>query len=1012
MDPGLPGLVLEVAFRIDSSLPTQQLAERIERVVQRHAALRQRFELQDGHYWIEQAPPETTAYCRIRRLDKADNKALLPANRAHIGTESRRLFHADVVEAANGQRYLVFRVHHAIADLWSVGLLIRDFAADRATPEIRQISPSPRIDAQFWHRIGGQNAPLSLPMATPHASHDRRNKTLFSFVIDQKRSAALHRLAKASACTPYAIFLAAQALTLATLGQSSQPALAITHHGRHRYSREQVGYFANTLTIPFDVNEGDVSTFIRQTADRLRCASKACANAGYPELVQRMAAEGLPLTPPSCAVIFQQDMPGMPRGLAAALLGMGPVQLGEMTLTAVIPPPSIGPFANALLLTQYRGALHGRVEVDPARHPDWLAQAIAERFSHIVAFMADNPHAMLSTLPPVPVPAPKPSRSDVLPATETLIANILRQVALCPNTSAVITPQSTLSYAQLARQTANTMAGLRHKGVQPGQAVAILLPRDQHLIPTLLAVMACGANYIPLNENNTVDFNLAILNKARCQTLITNANAITSYRAIMSCWSLDELQRFDTATAIDDRSTLQATAYTLFTSGSTGEPKGVAISHANAANLLRWAAREYRPEELAYTLAVTPLTFDLSIFELFAPLSVGGCVKLAPSVLSLIDTPQMVTYATLLNTVPSAAEALLQHKAFGNTLRVLNLAGEPLHHDLYLRLQKHLPTTRIVNLYGPTETTTYSTGLTITPEQRDITIGTPLYGTWVDVVDEDLQSVGMGVPGELIIYGQGVAQGYVGDPMRSASAFLPAPGGSRCYRTGDRVRWLPDGRIDYLGRQDDQIKIRGFRVELGAIQTALHAIETIREAAVITTGNKQQRNIMAFIALAETTVDEHTALQAIKQQLLAVLPSYAIPEKWQFLAALPRNQHGKIDRNTLLKQQQHWRNEPAKYNARPMTEVEQRIAACWQQILGGEIGLYDHFLECGGHSLSLTQLTGLLRQEFNMHILLQDLWARPTVEQQAALITTLHTAEQTGNTPAPIPRLNRKNFHH
>ena len=1012
IDPCSPGLLLEIAFRVDTDLSTQQLASRIERVAQRNASLRQRFVLRDGTYWIEQAPSKQQGYCLIRTSDAAHIEALLSPTREHIGIESKRLFHAEVVERSDGQRYLTFRIHHAIADLWSVGLMIRDFAegcelnADTKLPK-----PIPTvIDSAFWRHQLSQEAPLSLPIAASQVHRTARNMVLSSFVIDRENTVAIFQLAMACAVTPYVILLAAQALTLARIGQSSRLSLAVTFHGRNRSNKEQVGYFANTLAVPFDINEYDVSEFIKQTATRLDDVSKASVGAGYPELAQHMTPEGLQPTPPSSAVIFQQDMPGMPRGLAAALLGLGTVQLGEMALTAVETPPSIGPFANALLLTRYNGELHGRVEVDPAQHPGWLAHAIASQFALIIQGMVSKPHAKLSALPPCLLP--QHNAQDHIrpePASETLIAACLRQATIFPDKPAILTTQAKLTYGELASQIAKTAAALHHRKFQPGQTVAILLPRDINLIPTLLAVMACGGSYVPLSEANPVELNRSILAKARCRAIITHDDGVTHYAGIAPCWPLYDLLSMPDA-PLQDQSVLQATAYILFTSGSTGEPKGVAISHANAASLLRWAAQDCGAEYLAQTLAATPTTFDLSIFEMFAPLTVGGCVRVVSSVISLIDTPTMITNTTLLNTVPSVAEALLQHDVFGTTLRMLNLAGEPLSRDLYLRLQQKLPTTRIVNLYGPTETTTYSTGLVIDPTQQEITIGFPLHGTWVDVVDENMQGVGVGVPGELIIYGHGVAQGYVRDPVRSAAAFLPAPDGLRCYRTGDRVRWLPDGRLDFIGRQDDQIKVRGFRVELGPVQAALHAIEAISESAVLVVVKGKQRSVVAFICLIEPTEDEYAQRNTIKQHLLSILPNYAVPDKFNFLKELPRNKHGKVDRNLLLQYKDS--SEQVMNNAREATDIEQRVARCWQQIFGHDIQLHENFLEIGGHSLSLTHLTGLLRKEFNIHILLHDLWIRPTIEQQAALIITLQNSALIMPAPAPIPRFNRKISHH
>ncbi|QOQ77407.1 amino acid adenylation domain-containing protein [Pseudomonas poae] len=1011
IDPSQPGMLLEVAFHVITHLSTSQLVSRIERVVERHASLRQRFVMRNGTYWIEQAPPQQRRYCVVRTYDEASTDALLAPSREHIGVESERLFRAEVVERSDGQRYLVFRIHHIIADLWSVGLLIRDFAEDcmdRSSITLASRPIAPLIDPEFWRHQMSQDTPFSLPMASLEQHTDRR-MVLSSFVIDQESSADLARLATACAVTPYTVMLAAQVLALSRIGQSGRLSLAVTFHGRNRGNKDAVGYFANTLAVPFDVSECSVGEFVKRTAKRLDEASKASVGAGYPELAEFMTPLGWAATAPTNAVIYQQDMPGMPRGLAAALLGLGTVQLGEMALTAEQAPPSIGPFATALLLTRHDGKLHGRVEVDPAQHPGWLAEALARQFAVILREMVRDPQARLSALPACLLHQPKyPSQARPAPASETLVATFLRQVAITPDKPALRTPQASISYSELASRVARLSAALRVRGFKPEQTLAILLPRDINLVPALLAIMACGGSYVPLSDANPAELNRSILTRARCRAILTDQEGLTRFAHLAPCWSLSDLLSMPDA-PLQDQSKLQAKAYILFTSGSTGEPKGVAITHANAANLLRWAALDCGPEYLAQTLAATPTTFDLSIFEMFAPLMVGGCVQPVSSVMALIDNPALLKGTTLINTVPSVADALLQHDVLVPSLRMLNLAGEPLNRDLYLRLQAKLTATRIVNLYGPTETTTYSTALVIEPAQQEITIGFPLYGTWVDVVDQNMQSVGIGVPGELIIHGHGVAQGYVSDPVRSAASFLPASDGLRCYRTGDRVRWLPDGRLDFIGREDDQVKVRGFRVELGPVQAALHAIETIHESAVVVVPKGQQRSIVAFIVLKAPSEDEAVQRNNIKQHLLGVLPYYALPDKFIFVKALPRNTHGKIDRTLLLQHEPQTEQESAMRDA---TDVEHRIANCWQTIIGHPVQLHENFLDIGGHSLSLTHLTGLLRKEFNIHISLHDLWIRPTIEQQADFIHKLQNSVLTKPAAAPIPRLDRKISHH
>lgn len=1009
IDPFQPGLLLEVVFQVKSKLSDKELVGRVENVVRKHPALRQRFVFNGDSYHLTEDYPGEKIYCNIRQTHQ--DEPLLSSEREVISVTSEKLFQADVVIKDNGQRYLVFRVHHAIADLWSVGILVRDFmdgqlVSSNSEGKKNIEEPKVEVNTSYWRDLLSKYDEQVLPSSTL-TQRQARTVSQTPLIIPKTVTTALQKLAADCGVTLYVVLLAAQSLALGKLCQTQNPFTAVTFHGRNRHNRNEVGYFANTLALPVEIPDCNIQEYIKSVSTRLDDVAKASSGAGYPELVKQLVGEDVKPVAPQSAVLLQQDMPAMPRGLAAALLGHGSLKNDDMALTVVEAPPAIGPFASSLVLTSYQGELRGRIEIDPFKCADWTGDALVHHLTDIFVGMVEKPDAHVNSISSghnaIPESVEPPTASG------TIVSTWRRQVEISPHKLAVVSEKQGLTYAELAQEVSRIASGLRNRGVSEGTNIAVLLPRNEELVSVLLAVMSCGATYVPLSDNYPNQLKRNILLKAQCDAVITDNSHMQVLEDLAPCWTISDLNSEPDSSPWSDYSRMESTAWLLFTSGSTGEPKGVAISHTSASNFLRWAAREYTSQDLQHTLAVTPLTFDLSIFEMFAPLTNGGCINIVSSVLSLIDEPKNFLQATCLNTVPSAAEALLQQEAIPETLRVLNLAGEPLNPKLAARLRKYLPSTRIYNLYGPTETTTYATGTEISCENQRVTIGTPLYGTSVSVVDENLRPVGVGVPGELLIYGQSVAQGYIDDPARCARSFLPTNDGQRCYRTGDRVRWLPDGNLDYIGRLDDQIKIRGYRIELGAIQTALQHISQVQESALIVIGEDMRRSLIAFVVLQECKKEESQALNQIKIQLQRVLPSWAIPEQFKVIDSFPRNEHGKLDRKRLRKIafEENVLTPPH----RNMNEIEIIVSRCWKLVINKEVNLNDNFIDIGGHSLALTKLTGLLRQEFDLHIPLYELWVRPTVAQQAKLISELMCSSSNMTASKIIPRIDRNISH-
>ncbi|HYO16003.1 MAG TPA: amino acid adenylation domain-containing protein, partial [Thermoanaerobaculia bacterium] len=419
-------------------------------------------------------------------------------------------------------------------------------------------------------------------------------------------------------------------------------------------------------------------------------------------------------------------------------------------------------------------------------------------------------------------------------------------------------------------------------------------------------------------------------------------------------------------------------AYMIYTSGSTGRPKGVAIKHRSAAALLAWAERVFGAEELSGVLASTSITFDLAVFELFLPLSTGGRVILADNALAL---PELAAAGEvrLINTVPSAISELVRLGALPESVRTVNLAGEPLKRSLVERIHALPHVEKVYNLYGPSEDTTYSTFVRVPRRtQREPTIGVPIAGTWSYVLDRDLRPLPMGVPGELCLAGEGLARGYLNRPELTAASFVPDPfggRGERLYRTGDLVRWLPGGELEFLGRIDHQVKIRGFRIEPGEVETALLSHAAVREAAVLALGDGPERRLVAYVSAEAGPAD-------LRAWLEGRLPAYMVPSAWVILPALPRTPNGKVDRKALARIEPE--RETGAASAVRLGPVEELLAGIWSEVLKTHaVGAQDDFFALGGHSLLATRVVSRVREVFGAELPLRAIFEAPTVVRLA-----------------------------
>ncbi len=567
------------------------------------------------------------------------------------------------------------------------------------------------------------------------------------------------------------------------------------------------------------------------------------------------------------------------------------------------------------------------------------------------------------------------------------------QVRRTPDAVAVVFGTTELSFANLNARANQLAHHLRTLGVGPEVLVGICLDRSIELIVGILGILKAGGAYVPLDPaypEKRLEF---LLEDTRVSVLVTRKSL-----QVRVPWGAGRILCVEGDGPLIRNQPIQdpvagvtsnCLAYVIYTSGSTGTPKGVMIEHRSAMAFLQWTTKAFTYAELAVTLFGTSVCFDLSIFELFAPLIRGGRACLVENVLELLSEGVAVG-VTLVNTVPSAMAELLRCNGIPNSVQTINLAGEPLKAALVDELYCRTGVKRVVDLYGPTETTTYSTVAVRRPGEP-ATIGRPITGTQIHLLDGQMNPVPPGEAGEVYIGGAGLARGYWKRPELTAERFVADPfagaAGARLYRTGDLARHRPNGDLEYLGRVDQQVKIRGFRIELGEIEAALARHSGVGEALVLARDSviEEQRLVAYFVP---RDVLNPPSLQELRGHLQQWLPEYMVPAAWMALSAWPLTLNGKVDRKALPSPDLE-RGEKAETGSAPRTAVEELLAAIWSEVLGAEaVGLDESFLVLGGHSLMAMRVVARVRDALRVDVPVRVLFENSTIRRLAGWIET------------------------
>jgi amino acid adenylation domain-containing protein len=570
---------------------------------------------------------------------------------------------------------------------------------------------------------------------------------------------------------------------------------------------------------------------------------------------------------------------------------------------------------------------------------------------------------------------------------------IEEQTGRTPDQVAVVFEQQTLTYGELNRRANQLAHHLSRMGVGPDVLVGLFVERSPEMLVGIVGILKAGGAYVPIDPDYPKKWIGYILQDSKTSVVLTRESLVDelpSFAGQSICLDGDWAEigcesEENPVTQVEP----EHLAYVLFTSGSTGRPKGVALEHRGAVTFVQWAKQVFTPQELAAVLFSTSVCFDLSVFEMFVPLSAGGKVILARNALHLPTLPEK-DEVTLINTVPSAIAELLRMGAVPASVKTVNLAGEALWGRLVEQIYATTKAEKVYNLYGPTEATTYST-YALVPRGCPVTIGRPIASTQVYILDARRNPVPIGVVGELYLAGGGLARSYYGRPELTNERFVPNPFSEeregRMYRTGDLCRWLPDGNIEYVGRGDHQVKLRGFRIELGEIEAVIAQHPVVREVAVIAREDAPgDKRLVAYLVAENPPADLGDRLRAFVR---AVMPEYMVPAHFVTLEALPRTQNGKLDRKAL----------PAPslgdgsgrgVAVAPRTATEEMVAGVFRGVLDRtDFGVFDNFFDLGGHSLMAARIVLQLRAASGRNLPLRVLFERQTVSELAEAIDAL-----------------------
>ncbi len=1015
LQPGSSAYNMPSPVRLTGALDVAALERSLEALIQRHESLRTTFAANQGE------PVQVIHTVSGFRLPVVELGALPAEQRereAHrlASEEGIRpfdlsrgpLFRASLLRLASDDHVLLLNAHHIVSDGWSLGVLVRELAAFYEAFAAGKTARLPHLPVQYadyaeWQRswlrgdvleaqlgywkrqLGGAPQALELPTDRPRPPVQTFHGATWAFALPPELNQKLESLTREHDATLFMVLLAAWQTLLHRYSGQDDLVVGSPIAGRNRSETEGlIGFFINSLALRARFSAEDTFTSHLAQVREATLGAYAHQEVPFEKLVEVLQHERDLSRSPLFQVMFSlQNLPS------------SSISLPGLQLSSVTAPIHVAKFELTLVMAPGPQGLHGSLSYNTDLFDAATIERMAEHLGTLLEALSANPDQRLLELPLMREAEQarllRQWNETAAPFEDgaTLHELFEVQVARAPDAEALRFGGQSLSYRELDVRANQLAHELRARGVRPDTRVALCLERSFDLVIGLLGVLKAGGAYVPLDPaypRERLDF---MLQDSGAAVLLTHSHlrdALPAYTGEVLALDTATLAHHP-ATAPERTVTADSLAYVIYTSGSTGRPKGVMVAHRGVPNLTRHMveATGLRPGQRVLQFA--SFSFDAAVYEVTTALLHGATLVLAPREAllpgqPLVDTLRGQSIDSVL--LPPSVLALLPTDGL-EALGTLISGGEACTAEV---VAKWAPGRQFLNAYGPTEATVIATLHPCVPDGLKPPLGKALSNTRLYVLDAHLRPVPVGVPGELFIGGVGLARGYLGRPELTAERFVPdafsTTPGARLYRTGDRVRWLPDGTLEYLGRTDFQVKLRGFRIELGEIEAVLSAHTGVRQALVLVREDRpgDKRLVAYAVPAAGVTLEPETLRAALKQRL----PEHMVPSAFVVLEALPLTPNGKVDRKALPVPDLARVAAPDTAVA-PRDVLEHLLAGIWEELLGiPSVGIRGNFFELGGHSLLAVQLMARIRERTGRELPLASLFQAPTVEGLAALL--------------------------